>query len=276
MSYLQAVFWGVMRGLTEIFPVSSSAHQAFFEKIFGMPDAPAQHPLFFALLDFGMFFVLAFAYRHEAAALLRALHSPGRGADRPARQAAASAQRLLLLVIFGLLPLVLEFVLVPWAGALAGKALVWALLLVITGFALFVADYFSTGTKDENQTGLTDALLIGMSQAIAVLPGFSRTGLTLFTGYARGLQPEFALRYSFFLVMPYWLGSGVIRLVRAIQSGISGALVPVYLVGTAACILAGLAVVRLLQLFVMRRKLGYFSFYCWGAAVFSLFLFLIT
>lgn len=277
MSYIQTALWGLVVGLADILPISGSAHIAFLEKIFGQQSGNPDQRLFYALLDFALLIAILLTYRHEAMALLRALHSSfGKNSSHKKSPTGRADQRLLLMLFIGLLPLVLEVFLQRWTAWLYVKPLFWAVALIFSGLFLFLCEYLSRGTKDEKQIRIGDAFFVGLAQAVSVLPGLSRTGLTVASGYARGFKPAFSLQYAFLLAVPFLFGSGVIKTVQALQAGVMAALLPAYLVGMAACILTALAAMNFLQYMLRKKKLYIFAFYCWAAAAFSLFLFLIT
>lgn len=277
MSYVQTVIWGLVVGLAEILPISGSAHIAFLEKLFGLQGAGQTHRLFYGLLDLALLAAILLMYRLEMASLLRAVHSLfGKQSPRSRRSTDRSEQRLVLLVVVGLLPLVLELLLQRWTTGLYTKPLFWAAMLALGGLVLFLCEYLSRGTKDEKQLRLADALAVGFAQAIAVLPGLSRTGLMLSVGYRRGFQPAFALRYAFLLSVPFLFGSGVIKIIQALTVGVQVSCLPAYFVGMAACMIAALGGLYILQDVLNRKRLSLFAFYSWAAAVFALFLFLIT
>ena len=145
-----------------------------------------------------------------------------------------------------------------------------------SGLGLFFCEYLARGSKDARQMRLSDAVMVGVAQAVAVLPGLSRMGLMLCAGYRRGFQPAFSVQYAFLLSIPFLLGAGIGNVVRGLQAGVQTAAIPAYLVGMAVCVLAAIGAIQLLHRALSRKKLSICAFYCWGAAAFSLFLFLIT
>ena len=277
MSYLQTVVWGIVVGLTEILPVSGSAHIAFLEKIFGIQRAQTPQWLFYAMLDFALLIAIVLTCRHEVAALLRGVSGLFAKKQAAARRPAdRTDQRLVLMVAVGLLPLLLELLLQRWTNALYGKPLFWAACLIVSGLGLFFCEYLARGSKDARQMRLSDAVMVGVAQAVAVLPGLSRMGLMLCAGYRRGFQPAFSVQYAFLLSIPFLLGAGIGNVDRGLQAGVQTAAIPAYLVGMAVCVLAAIGAIQLLHRALSRKKLSICAFYCWGAAAFSLFLFLIT
>ena len=277
MSYLQTILWGLVLGLAEILPISGSAHIAILEELFGQQAARTEHLLFYGLLDLALVIALMLACRQEVSATFRGLaRLLGKPAPRSRRNADRADQRMVLMLAIGLVPLVLDAALWLWTPTLYVKPLFWAFALSVGGLFLYRYAYLARGTKDEKQMHLSDALVVGLGQAAALLPGLSRTGLMLAAGQGRGFQHAFALRFALLLSIPYLFGSGLIRIIRSLVLGVQAACVPAYLVGMMVCILAALGAVHLLQQSVARRRVNLYAFYCWGAAAFSLFLFLVT
>ena len=277
MAYILAILWGLVQGLTEILPVSGSAHMAILERVLGQTAARTEQRFFYGLLDLALAAAVLIAYRQELAAIIRAFsQKPTRAADRSVRQAGRERRRLVLLLAVGLLPLLLEILLQRWTAALYTKPLVWAAFLALGGLVLFLSTARTGGEKDARQMRLPDALLIGAAQAVSVLPGLSRTGLTVAAGLYRGAKAEFSLEYSFLLAVPFWLGAGIIRIIQGCVAGVTAVRLPAYLAGAIVCVLAArFALARLRQL-TRKKSWSHFAFYSWAAAVFSIFLFLIT
>ena len=119
---------------------------------------------------------------------------------------------------------------------------------------------------------LSDALVIGLAQMIAVVPGLSRSGTTISAGMLRG----FDLKFSFFLSIPAVLGANLLSLVKAISAGINWAEVPMYLCGVAAALVSGYLAIFALNRIAQRGKFGGFCYYCWGAGLLTLILSLIS
>lgn len=277
MSYLQTILWGLVIGMAEILPVSGSAHIAILEELFGQTAARTEHALFYGLMDLALVIALMLSFRQEVAANFRGLSTMlGKPSPRARRNADRADQRMVLMLTVGLVPLLLDIALWLWSPALYVKPLFWAAMLILGGFILLRAEFVSRGAKDEKQVQLSDAFLVGIGQAAALLPGLSRTGLMLSLGYSRGFQPGFALRFAMLLSIPYFFGSGLIRIIRGLVIGVQAAAIPAYLVGMLVCVLAALGAIHLLRGAISRRRLSLFAFYCWAAAAFALFLFLVT
>ena len=147
---------------------------------------------------------------------------------------------------------------------------------LMTGVLLFAADRMGHGNKTEKAMTLSDAMVIGLAQMIAVVPGLSRSGTTISAGLLRGFDRTFAVRFSFFLSIPAVLGANLLSLVKAISAGIDWAEVPMYLCGVAAAFVFGYLAIFALNRIVQRGKFGGFCYYCWGAGLLTLILSLIS
>ena len=256
MTYWTAILLGLIQGLAEFLPISSSGHLAILQNFLRIGDLENQM-LFDVLLHLGTLGAVIFAYHTELRGLCREglmllhLQKPKRGARQdPARR------RLLLFLIAATLPLI------PAA--------------VLGGFLLLAADRYGHGNKTEKAMTLSDALVIGLAQMIAVVPGLSRSGTTISAGMLRGFDRTFAVKFSFFLSIPAVLGANLLSLVKAISAGINWAEVPMYLCGVAAALVSGYLAIFALNRIAQRGKFGGFCYYCWGAGLLTLILSLIS
>ena len=147
--------------------------------------------------------------------------------------------------------------------------------LLVTGFLLFASDRVRKGRKTEASAGILSALVVGVSQAIATMPGISRSGMTITTGCFVGYERKFAVRFSFLLSIPAILGANVLSLKDAAEAGINWGEVPVYLVGVVTAAVVGYLCIRLLKMIADKGKFGFFAYYCWAVGAFTLILNLI-
>lgn len=266
MEYLNAVFMGLLQGITEFLPVSSSGHLSLFQSFF---EGKAPDNLFNILLHFATLIAVCTVYRHDVADMILeffrgvgALCSPAKRKEK-----LPAARRLVLMVIVGTLPL---FVILPFKSrveALGDSTLFIGCALLVTGLLLFASDRFSRGQKTERTMTVVDALFIGCGQALAVVPGLSRSGTTISAGVARGLDRPFAVRYSFLLSLPAVLGATLLELVDVIQEGVDATLIPQYLVGMAVAAVSGYFAIGLVKLLADKGKFGAFAYYCWAVGL---------
>ncbi len=260
LTYTAAILLGLVQGATEFLPVSSSGHLSLLQAFFGAADSGGI--LFDVLLHLGTLTAVAAAYRRDILAMAREL-GPGLR-DLVSRRRPGPmppARRLMLLVVSGTVPLALVLPVRDDLERFYGNTLFIGCALLVTGLLLFVADRMGRGEKTETSATVADVLLVGLAQAVATVPGLSRSGTTVSMGLARGFRRSFALRYSFLLSIPAVLGANLISLRDALGTG--GAPVTVYLAGMAAAAAAGYGSIRLLRRMAERGRFGPFAWYCW-------------
>jgi undecaprenyl-diphosphatase len=145
--------------------------------------------------------------------------------------------------------------------------------LIITGGLLFVSDkYIKKGNKTDKTMTLGDAFIIGLSQAVATLPGLSRSGATISVGIARGLSPAFSVRFSLILSIPAVLGATIVSLYKAIRDGIVLSSLPVYIVGFIIATFIGFFAIQLIRRLVSKGGFGKFAYYCWAVGALAIIL----
>ena len=276
MTYWTAILLGLIQGLAEFLPISSSGHLAILQNFLRIGDLENQM-LFDVLLHLGTLGAVIFAYHTELRGLCREglmmlhLQKPKRGARQdPARR------RLLLFLIAATLPLIPAAFLSDYLDSLFYDTFFIGFALIATGFLLLAADRYGHGNKTEKAMTLSDALVIGLAQMIAVVPGLSRSGTTISFGMLRGFERSFAVKFSFLLSIPAVLGANLVSLIKVFSTGVEWSYVPMYLVGVACAFVSGYFAIYFLRLVVQRGKFGGFCYYCWGAGLVTLLLSLIS
>lgn len=275
MSFLTAVLLGLVQGITEFLPISSSGHLALLQNFFHIDEADV---LFDVLLHLGTLAAVCLSYRRDIAGAARgAMGIIGLGRDRGrTTRRNLERRRLALLLILGTLPLALAFPLKNLAVGLYSHPVLVSVLLMINGGILYLADRFSRGGRLQQDAGFGHAFLVGLGQLAAVVPGISRSGATISVGLLCGFQRSFAVRFSFLLSVPAVLGATLVSLVDAAQAGASLAALPMYVCGMLAAAVSGYFSIRLLRYVAAQRNFGGFAYYCWGAGIVSLILSLIA
>lgn len=266
MGFFQAIFLGLIQGLTEFFPVSSSGHLAiaqYYLKGFRQPGL-----LFDVAVHLGTLFALIIYFRREIWALLLSL-KPGNAQNTTPESGLSDKSELFSL--FGQQPrqFLLKLILASLPTAVVGYLLkglaiqafqsvtTVAFLLVVTGLVVFLA---AITKRPKRQFTLYHALIIGAAQGLAVLPGLSRSGLTIASGLFCGLEGKLAARFSFLLAIPAILGAGLIEF-SAVSALSPGEYLP-YAAGMAMAGLSGYAAIRLVLVSVTSRNFGLFGVYC--------------
>ena len=277
MSYLSAVILGLVQGVAEFLPISSSGHLSIFQIFFQLADVEHDHMFFDVLLHLGTLVAVFVAYRKDIAELLREFFSMVHLRRLPAGQKPdVPARRMILMIIIATLPLFLVLPIKDHVESLYKNTFFIAFALFLTGALLFISDRMPRGSKNASNATMLDALLVGLAQAVAVVPGLSRSGTTISAGMARGFDRTYAVKFSFLLSIPAVLGANLLSIVDAVQAGIDTSLLPVYLVGVLVAMVSGYAAISLLRYIARKGRFGGFAYYCWGAGLVTLILSLIS
>jgi undecaprenyl-diphosphatase len=262
MSLLQALFLGLIQGLTEFLPVSSSGHLAIFQNLFGLKEPS----LFFDVaVHFGTLLATVIVLRQEVYTLVKGLlsffsHLVSKKETSPGEDARKMA-RLAGLIVIGLLPIVLVgFFLQDTITFLFGSLRAVGIFLVVTGILLWTTRAVKEGGKATTTMSMADALTIGIAQACAVCPGISRSGATIACGLFRHLKKTEAVRFSFLLSIPAIIGAMVLKWENPLLH--EGELLNL-IFGTLMATIVGYICLRVLIGMVQRGHLHYFSPYCW-------------
>lgn len=271
MTFLQSILLGLIQGVAEFLPISSSGHLAIAQNLLGMSDAGTVPEFFDVLLHLGTLVAVFVAYWADIKDMvLEFFRGAGDLIHHSTPNPVPPARRLILLIILGTLPL---FVVLPVKDAVQGLSNSMAFIgaaLIVTGVLLFVSDRVKKGRKNERTATWLDVLIVGIGQAIATMPGISRSGMTITTGCFVGFERKFAVRFSFLLSIPAVLGANILSLADAAKAGINWAEVPVYLVGVVTAAVVGYLCIRLLRFIADRGKFGAFAYYCWAVGVLTL------
>lgn len=275
MSLLSAILLGLIQGVTEFLPISSSGHLAIAENLLHMSGSSEVPGFFDVLLHLGTLVAVFIAYWSDIREMVIELFYGVRDlAQRSTPTPAPPARRLILLIIVGTLPLFAVLPIKDAVESLSGNMYFVAGALLVTGCLLFASDRVRPGRKTEKSATLLDVLLVGVAQAIATCPGISRSGTTITAGCFVGFDRRFAVRYSFLMSIPAILGANILSLKDAVTDIIWDD-VPVYLVGVAVAAAVGYVCIRLLKMIADKGKFGFFAYYCWAVGIVTLILTLV-
>ncbi len=270
MTLISSILLGIIQGVAEFLPISSSGHLAIAENLLGMKGASDIPEFFDVLLHLGTLAAVFVAYWAEIRnMILEFFRGISDLAHHSTPERVPPARRLILLIIAGTLPLLLVLPVKDKVEGLSSNMYFIGLALIFTGVMLFACDKVRKGHRTEKSARFTDALIVGAAQALATCPGVSRSGMTITAGCFTGFDRRFAVRFSFLLSIPAILGANILALKDAVEQGINWGEVPVYLIGVAVAAVTGYACIRLLRYIADRGRFGAFAYYCWtvGALV---------
>ncbi|MFH1687836.1 MAG: undecaprenyl-diphosphatase UppP [bacterium] len=256
MSYLDAVILGILQGLTEFLPVSSSGHLVLGEAILGVRQSGVA---FEVMVHLGTLAAVLVYFREPIGRLVQCLICSEMKAER----------RMLAYLAVGTIPAGLVGVLFKdHFEAMFDSPLAVSMMLFVTG-GLLLSTRWIPGQRRE--LSVIAAIIIGCGQALAILPGISRSGSTIATGLWLGIEPSKAAEFSFLLAIPAIAGAAVLSLgdLGSLASSLWGP----YLVGALVSFVVALGAVYLVLETVRRGKLSWFAYYCFAAGCLGLYLF---
>ena len=265
-----AIILGLIQGIAEFLPISSSGHLSIVQNLAKMQTAEDGHLFFDVLLHLATLVSVCIFYRKDVTEMIREVISwfkPDTRKKTENTKGAPPARRLILMLVIATLPLFAILPVNKYIEQLYYNTIFIGIILLLTGCMLYISDRIEKGRKNEKSMRLGDAVAIGVCQAIATIPGLSRSGTTITAGMAMGLDREFAVKFSFLLSIPAILGANILALVGAIKEGIDTSLLPMYFVGMVVAGVSGYFALFLLRKISQKGKFGYFAYYCWAVGV---------
>ena len=276
MTYLMSAVLGFLQGVAEFLPISSSGHLSLFQHFFGMEEPDS---LFNILLHFATLIAVCVYYFQDVVEMIvEFFHGVAALFSRtPSRGNPPEGRRLVLLVIVGTLPLFAVLPVESKIEMLGGSPVFVSCALLVTGCVLFLSDRYGGGRKTAKNATIKDALLVGLAQGVATIPGLSRSGCTISAGMAMGFQRKFGVHYSFLLSLPAVFGATLLKVIKTIKAAepLAEGILPKYLLGMAVAGVVGYFSIRLVDLLASKGKFGAFAWYCWGAGLIFLVLSLV-
>jgi undecaprenyl-diphosphatase len=293
LDYLEAILLGLIQGATEFLPVSSSGHLLLTQRLFGMDDQTFGLT-FDVALHMGTLLALLFFFRRDILALPRTLSASLSGrkalAAEPALVAVGQAgqvplaaspgpananltggiftARLIGLIITACIPAVIVGTLLSdFIEENVREPLIVALMLAVFGIIMLVADRLGPKIRNMDELTFLQAFLIGLAQALALVPGVSRAGITITTGLFLGLKRDQAARFSFLMAIPIIGGAGAKQSLSLLKEPITSNQLLLMLVGLVVAAVAGYFALRFLIQFLTNFSLAAFSYYRVALAV---------
>ena len=271
MTYFMSILMGIIQGVAEFLPISSSGHLALFQTFFGMENMEEKYMFFTVLLHFGTLISVCMVYWRDIVDMIREFFlGIAALAGRKDTGVAPPARRMVMLIIIATVPLFVMVFLQDAVNQLFSNSIMVSCALLATGFILFFSDRMARGHKTAKNATVADALIVGCGQALAVIPGLSRSGTTISVGMMRGFDRAFAVRFSFLMSLPAVLGANVLEIKDALASNFPIEELPMYLVGVAVSAVVGYFAIRLVKSLSDKGKFGKFAYYCWAVGLGSL------
>jgi undecaprenyl-diphosphatase len=250
MNLFEASLLGLIQGLTEFLPVSSSGHLVIFQEMLGLDEPGVTLEV---LLHFGTLFSVIIVFRKDFIGLL------------DFRRNSNERHFLYMLTIGVVVTGIIGLFFSGYVEQLFKSTLLVGFMLLVTGTILKLLTILPVGSKKAEEMRASDAVWVGLLQGIAIIPGISRSGSTILAALWRGLDRETAIRYSFMLSAPIILGATLLELRELLATGIEQAMLLNYLAGGLVAFLSGVAAIKVFIRMLAGRKFHYFAYYCWAA-----------
>lgn len=267
MEYIEAILLGILQGISEFLPISSSGHLVLAEALFGLES---EGITFEVVVHFGTLFSILFFYRKILSGLARGvwkqltlwLQEPSSIKD------SNPETRLAGFIILSMMPaMAVGLLLKDQIESLFDNPVVVSIFLIITGTLLFSTRFMKSG---DGKINVRRALAMGIAQAFAVLPGISRAGSTIAMGIFCKTDREEAATFSFLMVIPVIAGAMLLEIVELLQGDLSGISIQILVFGFISAFVSGyLSLGTLIQL-LKKQKFYLFSLYCWVVGIFGL------
>ncbi len=253
VSILQAIILGIVQGITEWLPISSSGHLVLFQTLFGL-EPPV---LFDVILHIGSLVVVFIVFWKDIKKLVKGV------LKRDKKYLKYFAYLIIASIPIGLV----GFLLNDWIKSIFHSLKTVGFSLLFTAFILYLSKYPKKKNKDLN---FLNTLVIGIAQALAILPGVSRSGSTISLGLMQGAKKKEAARFSFLLFIPAILGATLLETLKLIEAAKINteytaqmiSLIPASIIGTITAVVAGVISLKLLLHIINKNKFSYFSWYC--------------
>ena len=266
MTILNALLLGIIQGVAEFLPISSSGHLSIAQNLLNLGVEGADDVFFDVLLHLGTLAAVFIAYWSDIKEMVLEFiqfirDAIGGGASRRV----SPARRLILLIVVGTLPLFLVLPVKKFVEGLYSNTFFVGAALLVTGLMLYFCDRLQRGRKTERNATLADVLVVGVGQAIATCPGISRSGMTICAGCFCGFERKFAVRFAFLLSIPAVLGANILQIKDVVEVGVDVKLLPVYIVGVIVAGVSGYFSIRLVRMVADKGRFGAFAYYCCAA-----------
>lgn len=278
MSFLQAILMGILQGILEFLPVSSSGHIVLLENVSGI--AIGEGLLFETLIHIGTLAAVIFAFKKELKQLVldgirilldivdnaKIWYLNKRMPEKEQRYKKlfqTNYRRLFLLLFVSMaVTSAVGLLMKGFSEKAAGSLLASGIGFFITGVVLLVADCIKPGNRIPKDVALWQAAVIGAFQGTAVFPGISRMGITIAVCLLLGFNRKFSVIYSFLLSVPAVVGAVLVELVNSSGANFTGTLILEYFLGIVFAALAGFLCIRFMQRVLLKKRLRGFAYYC--------------
>jgi len=248
MEIIKVIILGIIQGITEFLPVSSSGHLVLFQHLLDVEGALTLD----VFLHFGTLLAVVIVYLDDIKGIITFRDE---------------YRKLTIYIILGSVPAgVIGILFEDLFERLFSTVTVVGFMLLLTGLLLWLSDRVGKEERDLKEMNLSDAVVIGFAQAFAIIPGISRSGSTIVGGLFKGLNRKLAAKYSFLLSIPVIAGATLLKVKDIVSGGLDADLLQLA-VGTCSSLISGYFAIKLLLKLIDQEKLSLFAYYRWGLGI---------
>ncbi len=264
MTHLEAIIVGIVQGLAEFLPISSSGHIVLTQYLLGIREVGGEHQpdlSFEIILHLGTLVSVLLYFRKSLWRLVQSLYTKGMVEER---------KTIFWLGIATIPAVIAALLFKDFFDAVPGKPVLVSALLFVTGLILFIPRLVKSGAA---KVDLPQAVVMGIGQAFAILPGISRSGSTIAAGLVTGVKAERAAEFSFLMSIPAITGGFVLTMkdrideTESVSAALKSCFSSTYVAGAIAAAIIGLLAIFFVMGAVKRGKIEYFAYYCFAAAL---------
>ena len=285
MNILETIFLGIVQGVAEFLPVSSSGHLAIFKNIFGLSEVGLTYDV---LLHLGTLLAVFVVFWKDikkliingvmiiAECFINLVYFFNNIFSKNNKKTykkilSSDYRRFVVLIIVSTIPTgIIGYLMADIVESVSAGLLIPGIGLLITGVLLLISDMLPDGFKKADNATWGNAIVIGVVQGIATLPGISRSGSTITAALFCKFDRKFAVKYSFIMSIPAILGASLLELKDMGSEKLSGSQWGLYILGMAVAAVVGYVCIKTMLVIVRKKKFKYFAFYCFLAGTFAI------
>lgn len=275
MSILEGILYGLLQGIAEFLPISSSGHLALAQNLFGASSTEGNDYLAFnVLLHLATLVSVCTVYRKDVWLVIKGCFTFFKKlfTKKLNLRRLEYGEKLFVMLVFATLPLVPAILIKDWLEAVSSVSWAIGLLLIINGAVLFISDKLSKNSLTLKKTNPVKAFYPGIAQIFGLLPGISRSGITITGGLLGGFKREDAVKLSFLMSIPAILGASVLELPEFFANGIPAQNAFPFIIGAITALISGFGAIKLLQYISKNKGFAIFSLYCVAVGVLAIIL----
>ena len=273
MSIFEGILYGLLQGIAEFLPISSSGHLALAQNLFGAANTEGNEYLAFnVLLHLATLAAVCTVYRKDVWLVIKGFFSLlfKLFKRKLNLKKLDYGEKLCVMLVFATLPLIPAILIKDWLEAVSSVSWAIGLLLIINGLVLFISDKLASNKFSVAKANPVKAFYPGVAQVFGLLPGISRSGITITGSLLGEFNRKDAVKLSFLMSIPAILGASVLELPDFFKNGIPAENALPFIIGAVVAAVSGFAAIKLLQYIAKNKGFAYFSFYCIAVGIIAI------